>query len=60
MNTVTKQSILAINGAEPSVAARSEEMFHWPIITAEDEAAVLQVMRHGNMSGTDITMQFDG
>lgn len=36
-----------------------EEMFHWPIITAEDEAAVLSVMHAGTMSGTDITKQFE-
>lgn len=36
-----------------------KEMFHWPIIGREDEEAVLEVLRSGNMSGTDITQLFE-
>ena len=36
-----------------------EEMFHWPIVTAEDEEAVCAVLRAGTMSGTDITQKFE-
>ncbi|MFQ3620670.1 MAG: DegT/DnrJ/EryC1/StrS family aminotransferase [Spirochaetales bacterium] len=34
-------------------------LFHWPIVTEEDEQAVLQVLRAGKMSGTDITRVFE-
>jgi dTDP-4-amino-4,6-dideoxygalactose transaminase len=34
-------------------------MFQWPIVTREDEAAVLDVLRRGAMSGTDVTVQFE-
>ncbi|NLF92288.1 MAG: DegT/DnrJ/EryC1/StrS family aminotransferase [Oligosphaeraceae bacterium] len=33
-------------------------MFKWPIVNQEMEAAVLAVLREGNMSGTDITGKF--
>ena len=36
-----------------------EDLFKWPIITEEDEEAVLDVMRHENMSGTNITRAFE-
>ena len=34
-------------------------MFRWPIVTREDEQAVLAVLRAGGMSGTDVTRQFE-
>jgi dTDP-4-amino-4,6-dideoxygalactose transaminase len=34
-------------------------LFHWPIVTEEDERAVLEVLRTGTMSGTDITKKFE-
>ncbi len=49
----------AISGGEPELGENFPEMFHWPIVTAEDEAAVVAVLRSGNMSGTDITRQFE-
>jgi dTDP-4-amino-4,6-dideoxygalactose transaminase len=52
-------SSLAIHGGQPAVSATNEDIFHWPIVTAEDEAAVLDVLRRGVMSGTDITHQFE-
>jgi len=36
-----------------------EHLFRWPIVTEEDEAAVIEVLRTGNMSGTDITEKFE-
>ena len=30
------------------------DMFKWPIVTKEDEDAVLEVLRRGGMSGTDV------
>ena len=53
------QSQLAIHGGAKSVQTDAEELFKWPIITAEDEAAVLDVLRRGAMSGTDVTLQFE-
>ncbi|MFA9479507.1 DegT/DnrJ/EryC1/StrS family aminotransferase [Phycisphaerales bacterium AB-hyl4] len=52
---------LAIQGAEPALppSEGDERLFHWPIVTAEDEQAVLDVMRAGTMSGTSITKQFE-
>jgi dTDP-4-amino-4,6-dideoxygalactose transaminase len=34
-------------------------LFHWPIVTEADEQAVIAVLRAGNMSGTDITRDFE-
>lgn len=34
-------------------------IFHWPIVTKADEDAVLDVLRRGAMSGTDITKRFE-
>ncbi len=35
------------------------DMFKWPIVTKEDEDAVLEVLRKGGMSGTDVTKAFE-
>ena len=35
-----------------------DELFHWPIITEEDEQNCLEVIRKNKFSGTDITLQF--
>jgi len=42
-----------------STTQREHELFHWPIITQEDEQAVLDVMRAGTMSDIEITRQFE-
>jgi dTDP-4-amino-4,6-dideoxygalactose transaminase len=53
-------SKLALLGGKPTIAAEtSPDMFHWPIVTKEMEDAVLEVLRDGNMSGTDITKKFE-
>lgn len=49
----------ALLGGIPTLAAESRDLFRWPIITTEDEDAVLEVLRAGNMSGTDVTRQFE-
>ena len=54
-----KTSPLAIKGGEKSVNNQNKELFHWPIVTKEDEDAVLAVLRSGSMSGTDISIQFE-
>ena len=50
---------LAINGAARAVPdSPPESLFKWPILTEEDEAAVLDVVRKNKFSGTDITEEF--
>ena len=56
---MNEQQQLALSGGIPAVQSEYPEMFKWPIITEEDEAAALDVLRSGNMSGTDITRQFE-
>lgn len=50
---------LALFGGIPAVGSNMDPLFKWPIITEEDEAAVLQVLREGNMSGIDVTRKFE-
>ncbi len=51
---------LALLGGTPTVKIDDtpSEIFHWPIITEEDEAACLNVIRRNKFSGFDITEQF--
>lgn len=50
---------LAMNGGSRTVTLEQDDAFKWPIVTSEDEAAVVQVLRDGTMSGSDITRQFE-
>ena len=52
---------LAILGGVPVITpdVPKDFLFKWPIITKEHEDAALEVIRSGNFSGTDITMQFE-
>jgi perosamine synthetase len=50
---------LAINGGPKAVKMDPEDIFTWPIITEEDEEAVLEVLRARKMSQTDITKKFE-
>jgi dTDP-4-amino-4,6-dideoxygalactose transaminase len=52
-------SQLAINGGPKAVTADPRDAFKWPIVTNEDEEAVVQVLRDGSMSSGDITKQFE-
>jgi len=56
MQTLTQ---LAIFGGPKAVQCDPGDMFIWPIITKEDEEAVLEVLRRGGMSDTDVTKQFE-
>lgn len=51
--------VLAVNGGEPELRESFPDMFHWPVVTREDEEAVIEVLRAGTMSGTDITRVFE-
>jgi len=50
---------LALLGGEKEVKTDSRDIFKWPIITKEIENAVLDVLREGKMSGTDVTKEFE-
>lgn len=50
---------LALLGGEKAVQQHDPSLFKWPIITEEDEAAALEVLRAGTMSGTDVTLKFE-
>ncbi|HZP81056.1 MAG TPA: DegT/DnrJ/EryC1/StrS family aminotransferase [Chthonomonadaceae bacterium] len=56
MQTMTQ---LALFGGPKAVQSDPGDIFQWPIITQEDEEAVLEVLRRGAMSGSDVTMQFE-
>ncbi|MBP1988424.1 DegT/DnrJ/EryC1/StrS family aminotransferase [Paenibacillus eucommiae] len=56
---MSDQQVLAILGGPKAVTTEPGDMFTWPIITEEDEAAALEVLRRGAMSGSDVTMQFE-
>jgi len=45
--------------AEKTVTLDPGDLFTWPIITREDEEAVLAVLRQGAMSGTAVTKEFE-
>lgn len=50
---------LALLGGTPVVENPPESLFKWPIVTEEDEQAVLEVMRSGDFSGYSITQKFE-
>ena len=58
-------SELAIFGGPKAVTYKKtgkhdgSDIFAWPVVTKEDEDAVLEVIRNGAMSGTDITKEFE-
>ncbi len=59
MKTTAVAGRLAIHGGDKSVRAEPGDLFDWPIVTREDEEAVLDVLRRRAMSGTDVTKQFE-
>jgi dTDP-4-amino-4,6-dideoxygalactose transaminase len=50
---------LAARGGPKAITADPQDMFDWPVVTREDEEAVLDVLRRGGMSGTEITKEFE-
>ncbi len=52
-------SKLALLGGEKFVTKESGDMFKWPIVTKEDEEAVLEVLRAGAMSDSAVTKAFE-
>ena len=56
---MTDAVALAINGGPKAAPTDSGPVRSWPIITEEDETAVLEVLRRGAMSGRDVTLEFE-
>jgi dTDP-4-amino-4,6-dideoxygalactose transaminase len=52
-------SQLAIKGGTKAVTKEPGDLFAWPIVTKEDEDAVLDVLRRGAMSNLDVTRKFE-
>ena len=52
-------SKLAILGGEKVATSNIDANVKWPIINREIEEATLAVLRDGNMSGTNITKEFE-
>ena len=50
---------LAVLGGPKAVPGEEPDLFRWPIVTEEDEQAVLGVLRDGTMSAWSITAQFE-
>jgi perosamine synthetase len=50
---------LAILGGPIAIDHNPGDLITWPMVTEEDEVAVLEVLRRGGMSGTEITRQFE-
>lgn len=52
-------SKLALLGGTPVMEKlKDTDLFKWPIITKEDEDAILDVVRRNAFSGTDVTLKF--
>ncbi len=50
---------LALLGGEKAVKSEQGDIFTWPIVTDRHEQAVLKVLRAGQMSGFEITKEFE-
>jgi dTDP-4-amino-4,6-dideoxygalactose transaminase len=50
---------LAIFGGDKSVKSGPGDMFTWPIITEEDEEALVKVLHDRSVSGTGVTREFE-
>ena len=52
-------SALALLGGKKQITHEHAQIFRWPMVNQAMEDGVLQVLRDGNMSGTDITRKFE-
>lgn len=52
-------SKLALYGGKPLLDYWPKELFHWPIVNDAMREAQLKVLESGNMSGTNISRQFE-
>ncbi len=56
---IDSKNLALLGGPQAIVEEVDPKLFHWPITTEEDEQAVLDVIRAGNMSAVDITKKFE-
>lgn len=49
----------ACAGGPKAETKEPDDMFTWPVVTKEDETAVLEVLRRGAMSGNDVAKTFE-
>ena len=54
-----RTTVPAIAGGPPAVTLDQSAANRWPIFTAEDEAAVIDVIRHGDLSNHPVTRQLE-
>jgi len=59
MTREAETKTLALLGGEKSVKADDTDIFEWPIVTDRHERAVLEVLRAGQMSGIEVTKEFE-
>ncbi len=52
-------STLALQGGPKAVTLDQTEANRWPILTTEDEAAVISVVRHGDLSNHPVTRELE-
>ena len=52
-------TVPAILGGSPAVTLDQTAANRWPVLEADDEAAVLEVMRHGDLSNHVVTRQLE-
>ena len=52
-------SDLALLGGPRAIAEPATDLFRWSDVTPDHEAAILDVLHRGAMSGTDVTRQFE-
>jgi len=57
INAATEK--LALLGGPKAITSEYDDLFRWPIVTEEDEQAMLEVLRAGSMSGSEVTRQFE-
>jgi len=56
--TQEKQDLALLGGAK-AVTLEQGDILTWPIVTKQHEEAVLKVLRAGQMSGLDVTWEFE-
>jgi perosamine synthetase len=52
-------STLALQGGPKAVTLDQTEANRWPILTTEDEAAVISIVRHGDLSNHPVTRELE-
>ena len=52
------EKLALLGGPQTITEAPPASLFKWPIITEEDEAAALEVVKNNKFSGRDITEKF--